>query len=84
MSQRQLTLVPAILLRSVLRTLVRLLDPSGLQTGPGTQKAGRIVVCPLPPPPHLPPPRSLQGLLPPGRRQLEDTETKLLSLALTK
>ena len=76
MSQRQLTWAPAILLRSVPMTLVRLLEQFALQTGPGTQKAGRIVVCPLPPPPHPPPLRSLQGLLPPGRRQLEDTETK--------
>lgn len=75
MSQRQLTLVPAILLRSALKTLVRLLDPSAVLAGPATQKAGHIVVRPLPPP-LRPPLQSLQGLLPPDRRRSGDAETK--------
>ena len=73
-SQRQLTLMAANLLGSVLTTLARLLDLAAARTCPGTQKAGRIVACPHPPPPHPPPPlRSLQGLLPPGRCHLGNT-----------
>jgi hypothetical protein len=78
MSQRQLTLMAANLLGSVLTTLARLLGLAVVRTCPGTQKAGRIAACPQPPPPHRPPPpplRSLQGLLPPGRR-LGDTKIK--------
>jgi hypothetical protein len=75
MSQRQQTLVPAILPRSGLTTLVRLLDPSAVLTGPAIQKAGHIVVRPLPSPPR-PRLQSLQGLLPPNRRLSGDTETK--------
>ena len=75
-SQRQLTLMAANLPGSVLTTLPRLLDLAAVRTCPGTQKAGRIVAYHHPLPPRPPPLRSLQGLLPPGRRQLGDTRSK--------
>ena len=67
MSQRQLTLMAANRLRSVLRILERLPGPSAVRTCPVTQKAGRTAACPHPSARHPPPLRFLQGLLRPGR-----------------
>ena len=61
MSQRQLTSMAAFRLRSVQKTLERLMAPC-----PVIHTAGHILVSPHPsPPPQL---SALRGLLRPGRR----------------
>lgn len=76
MSQRQLTLMAAIRLRSVPRTLERPLAPFAVRTCPVIQMAHMLAFPHLPPPhPHPPLLRALQGLLQPGRRLLGCIET---------
>ena len=81
MSQRQLTLMAGIRLRSVLRSLERL-----LVLRPVIQTVGHMLVCPhLSPPPHPPPLlRALQDLLRPGTRRSGDIKIKQTGLTTHK